>query len=201
MTGGGAEIFPVEDRKMKSVPSNLLAATLVLGLAAALPVHAQQGPSFKLTEHAFNAGGHPANGTFLSSPSFRVSLDAIGDSVAMGGSSGPSFHMEGSFVAAYPPPGEVLSLRFTARDTLVWDAEVSVGVHNLYRDLMGNLSGLGYGACHERDVTGQTAVDGETPSSSNGFFYLVTAENRLGEEGTKGYASDVMERANPAPCP
>ena len=66
---------------MKPMTNCLLGAALVMGLAAALPAYAQEGPTFKLTEHAFNAGGHPANGTILSSPTFRVSIDAIGDSV------------------------------------------------------------------------------------------------------------------------
>ena len=33
------------------------------------------------------------------------------------------------------------------------------------------------------------------------LFYLVTARNRLGEEGTKGYRSPGIERPNDAPCP
>jgi hypothetical protein len=33
------------------------------------------------------------------------------------------------------------------------------------------------------------------------LFYLVTGENRLGEEGTKGRTSTGAERVNPTPCP
>jgi hypothetical protein len=39
------------------------------------------------------------------------------------------------------------------------------------------------------------------PSSGATFFYLATAKNRLGEEGTKGYRSSSVERPNPTPCP
>ena len=37
--------------------------------------------------------------------------------------------------------------------------------------------------------------------AGNGYFYLVTARNRLWEEGTKGSSSAGAQRANPAPCP
>jgi hypothetical protein len=137
----------------------------------------------------------------LSSPTFRVSIDAIGDSVAMRALSGPTFRMEGSFVAAHPPPGEVFGLRFTAPNTLAWDAERSAGVYNLYRDTMSDLSSLGYGECHQPGLSGRTANEMETPPLGDGFFYLVTVKNRLGEEGTKGFVSGIGERANTAPCP
>ena len=34
-----------------------------------------------------------------------------------------------------------------------------------------------------------TTTDGDTPSSSQGYFYLVTVENRLDEQGPKGIDS------------
>jgi len=186
---------------MKPMTRYVLGAGFVIGLATFLPALAQQGPTYKLTEHAFNAGGHPANGTILSSATFRVSIDAIGDSVAMKLLSGPTYRMEGSFVAAYPPPGEVFGLQFTAPDTLAWDGERSAGVYNLYRDTMSELSSLGYGECHQPGLFGRTTSETEVPPSGDGFFYLVTVENRLGEEGTKGFANGIGERANTAPCP
>jgi len=75
-----------------------------------------------------------------------------------------------------------------------WDAEPSAGVYNIYRELMSDLSGTGYGECFAPDVSGTTGTDPGTPPASDGWFYLVTAENRLGEEGTKGWNSGATER-------
>jgi hypothetical protein len=172
-----------------------------IALALALPAAAQESHSFKLQEHVFNAGGHPAGGVSMSSASFRASIDAIGESVAGGGLSGPSFRMDAGFVPAYPPPGEVFGLYFEDVDTLYWDGERSVGVYNLYRDLLSTLAGLGYGSCHLHDLTVRRIDDADVPPANDGYFYLVTAENRLGEEGTKGSDSDGAERPNPSPCP
>jgi hypothetical protein len=170
-------------------------------LLATWPVMAQSSASFNLEEHAFNAAGHPLDGTVLTSASFKVSLDAIGDAALGNTMSSASFRMDGGFVGTYRPPGEVPRLRFTAHDTLEWDPEKSVGVYNLYRDLMSNLSGLGYGDCERRDLVSETATDTDAPPLEDGYFYLVTAENRLGEEGTKGFNGGGTERPNPAPCP
>jgi hypothetical protein len=40
-----------------------------------------------------------------------------------------------------------------------------------------------------------------TPGSGGLFTYLVTVDNALGEEGTRGYRSDDSERPNPNACP
>jgi hypothetical protein len=174
---------------------------IVLLLVAPWPALAQTSASFKLEEHVFNAGGHPLDGTVFTSASFKVSLDAIGDAAPGGGFSGASFHMDGGFVGWYPPPGEVPGLRFTGRDTLAWNPERSVGVYNLYRDLMSNLSGLGYGNCRQKELESETATETDVPPPEDGYFYLVTAVNRLSEEGTKGFDGSGIERPNPAPCP
>jgi hypothetical protein len=175
----------------------VLAGLLGVGLAAA-----QVSTSYKLTEHVFNAGGHPAEGVMLTSTSYRVTLDAIGDSVTGYGLSSASYRMDGSFGFCFPPPGEVTGLHFTDHQTLVWDAERSVGVYNLYRNLMSVLSGGDTGTCEQHDLTATTATDTDpAPSAGDGFFYLVTAENRLAEEGTKGWRSSGSERPNPLPCP
>jgi hypothetical protein len=47
----------------------------------------------------------------------------------------------------------------------------------------------------------ETTTDPDVPSVTTGYFYLVTADNRLDEEGTKGFRSNGTERGNPAPCP
>jgi hypothetical protein len=45
-----------------------------------------------------------------------------------------------------------------------------------------------------------TATDPASPPPDSIYFYLVTAENRLGEEGTKGYSSSGVERHG-SDCP
>jgi hypothetical protein len=173
----------------------------LLVVVVALPALGQQGPSFKLTEHVFNAGGHPAGGVVMTSASFRVNLDSIGDALADNGLSGPSYRMDAGFAPAYPPPGEVRGLWFSDEQTLHWDPERSAGAYNLYRGLISDLSGLGYGDCHQQEIAGVTYTDGDAPPVGDGHFLLVTARNRLGEEGTKGFDSDSAERANLSPCP
>ena len=174
----------------------VLTGLLVTGLATA-----QTSTSYKLEEHVFNAGGHPEAGAILTSTGFRMTLDALGESIVGRGLQSDSYHMDGGFGSAYPPPGEVLNLRFTDAVTLAWDPEPSVGVYNLYRDLLSALSGLDYGQCEQLGIAAESATDGDTPSAATGYFYLVTAENRLSEEGTKGSDALGAERPNPSPCP
>jgi len=101
--------------------------TLLVSAAAA-----QQSASFKLEEHAFNAGGHPEAGTTMASGGLRVTLDAIAGAPAARLSS-DSFYLDGGFCNGFPPPGEVEQLLFTDAQTLVWNAEPSAGSYNLYR--------------------------------------------------------------------
>jgi hypothetical protein len=177
------------------------ATAILLALLVAGTVMAQTSASYKLGEHVFNAGGHPEVGTVMASASYRVSLDSIGDGLAGPGLSSASYRVDGGFGLSYPPPGEVLGLRFTDSQTMEWTPEKSVGVYNLYRGLFSALSGLGYGGCDQQDLTGETAIDFDTPPAFDGYSYLVTAENRLAEEGTKGWNSGGAERPNPAACP
>ena len=118
------------------------------------------------------------------------------------GLSSASYSMGGGFGEAYPPPGEVANLAFLSDDqTLEWDPEKSAGIYNLYRDLLSGLSG-DPGQCHESSIASATTTDTDVPvSAGDGFFYLVTVENRLGEEGTKGFDSGAGERGNSSPCP
>lgn len=177
------------------------ACMVLLGLVLSSAALAQESANFKLEERVFNAGGHPSAGVVFASGSYRVTLDSIGEGLALRGLTGASFGMDGGFVAPYPPPGEVVNLRFTDGTTLVWDPERSVGDYNVYRALLDTLSGLAYGDCLEPELPGESAIDLDTPPAETGFFYLVTAENRLDEEGSKGFDSTGAERANPAPCP
>ena len=170
-------------------------------LLLAGPAWAQQSASFKLREHVFNAGGIPAEGTILSSPSYRITLGAVGESLSSRGLASASFHLEEGFVSAYPPPGEAQNLMFDTATTMLWDPEGSIGTYNVYRDLMSSLSAGGFGACFARELGEPTAAEPSTPPSNNGWFYLVTAENRLRDEGTKGYFGSGAERGNAEPCP
>ena len=168
---------------------------------ASAPSWAQQSTSYRLTESTVNAGGRPVNGAGASSASYRVSFDAIGDAAAGGTLSSASYRVGSGFVAWFPPPGEVKGLRFADRTTLRWDPERSVGVYNLYRDFVSALAGGGTGTCFVNGVATEQASDAGSPGAGKGFFYLVTAKNRLAEEGTKGNRSSGSERPNPAPCP
>lgn len=176
---------------------------LLVALLLALPGFAQQSTSYKITDRSFNAGGHPDGGTVLSSTSYRVTLDSIGDSVVTPGLGSTSYNMDGSFPVCYPPPGEVLGLSFLDAETLVWNPERSVGDYNVYRgplperidDALPPPSPFpGYGTCWRQGVATNTTIDDEPMPSFEGHFYLVTAANRLDEEGTKGLDSDDSER-------
>jgi len=162
-----------------------LKAIPVLAVLVVTPLAAQQSASYELTDHTFNAGGHPEGGTVLTSASYRISLDSIGEGMVGTGMGSPSYSMDGSFGACYPPPGEVHGLMFADDQTMVWDPERSVGFYNLYRDALDNVSGGG--TCLQQDLTEATATDTDPVPVGDGFFYLVTAKNRLDEEGSRGF--------------
>jgi hypothetical protein len=161
---------------------------------------AQVSTSYKIEEHTFNAGGRPEGGAIASSAGFRISLDAIGDGVVGRGLASASYVMDGGLVSAYPPPGEVVGLRFESPQFFSWDAEGSVGTYGVYRDSFGTLPG-GYGVCFDSGITGTSTQDLSSPSPGQGWYYLVTARNRLAEEGSKGTSHDGTQRGNPSPCP
>jgi hypothetical protein len=162
--------------------------------------HAQTSASHKLVEWTVNAGGDPRDSAFAASASHRIRLDAIGQGATAAGLSSASFHLDSGFIAGYPPPGEVLNVRWTDSTTLAWDPERSVGFYELYRDLLGTLPG-GFGSCFQAAIAGETWTDATIPSPGTGVFYLVTATNLLAQEGTKGFQTSGIERSNPSPCP
>jgi hypothetical protein len=170
------------------------------GLLFGATVLAQESPSFRLNEHSLNSGGQPQDGVVLSSSSFRITLAAIGEAATAPTVSSSSFTSEGGFVSSFPPPGEVANLRFTDAVTLVWNADGSIGDYSLYRGQVAAPFDPGYGSCLVPALAGETATDGSTPEAGHILFYLATARNRLGEEGTKGNTSGDAPRANPAPC-
>ena len=164
-------------------------------------VIAQESASFRVTESVWNAGGHPHDGAVLASSSFSVTLDGIGESAPPTSMRSASFGVMLGFVGQFPPPREVVGLDFIDEESLTWVPERSAGTYNVYRDDLGALPAGGYGACWQARLVAPAAFDPEAPASGQGAFYLVTAENRLGEESTKGCASDGTERPNTAPCP
>jgi hypothetical protein len=175
----------------------LLAPLLVLLAPEAL---AQQSSRFILSEWTINDGGDPLNGSSAASASFHVTLDAIGDGVVATGLGSASWHLDSGFVDVYAPPGEVQGQLFTNAMSMTWIPEKSVGEYEVYRGLLSGLPG-GYGACFLSALASAAATDSGAPPLGDGWFYLVTAKNRLGEEGTKGYDSNGAMRANPSPCP
>lgn len=162
---------------------------------------AQTSSSFKLENSVLNAGGHPEAGTVLAGPSFRITLDALGDGLIASELASPSWRMDEGFVSAYPPPEEIAGVIFGAdHTTLTWRPERSVGTYALYRGIVPAFLPT-YGVCLQSGLSVGNAVDIQSPPAGSGFFYLATVRNRLGEEGTKGFASSGTPRANPSPCP
>ena len=179
------------------------AVMLAFGLAATISVvHAQQSTNFKLDEHVLNSGGTPISetGSSLSSASFRVRLSSLGEGLIGPALSSASFRVDSGFTQGLLPPGETGGLIFTSQDTLEWNAHLSAGTYNLYRDLHSNMTGLGFGQCEQQGLTSSGATDADPVPVGDAFFYLVTVANRLGEEGSKGSRSDGNERLGNA-CP
>lgn len=164
-------------------------------LAALGLVLAQSSSSYRLVENVLNAGGPPALGA-----SYRLSLHAIGESVVDNGLSSASYRLDAGFVPLNPPPGEVRAVRWDTKTDLAWNPEKSVGTYSAYKDTLTTFPG-NFGACFATNVPTEGTTDPASPAAGTGWFYLVTAENRLGEEGTKGSRSNGAERGNSAPCP
>ncbi len=165
-------------------------------LLLAGPALAQQSSSFQVTESSFSAGAE-----MLTSTAFQITLVSAGQGPAGTAVSGPSFSVEGGVVAALAPPGEVSDLRFTDEVTLQWAPDGSVGDYAVYRGIVTEPFDSDYGSCLPPAVTMESAMDAQEPLSGQTFFYLVTARNRLGEEGTKGFDGGANERGNTTPCP
>jgi len=164
-------------------------------------IQAQSSANYRLDEHSLNAGGRPAQAAVPSSASYGVSLESIGQSVIGRAMSSATFKLDGGFVSAYQPPGEVTGLRLLAdHQTLTWLWEPASTRYDVYSGPLPSLPG-GFGSCAAAQVAGTSWSDATVPTSGNGLFYLITGVNRLREEGTKGTTSSGAERDNPAPCP
>ena len=179
-----------------------VAAMLGAALLAA-PALGQQSANFKVKASVFNAGGNPRSGSVLSSASFRITVDALGGSVTPEMMSGPSFQIDGGFVLQFRKPEEVTELLFLTKQAMMWDAaEKSVSpTYNLYRALITTLPSLTYGSCEQQGLGSPTTTDPDEPSPGDGYFYLVTAENCIGLEGTKGFQDDGLTERQGTVCP
>jgi len=164
------------------------------------PASAQTSASFKLTERAINAGGHPLDAIRPASASYRITLGAIGDAAVRNALSSASYRGDGGFVGRYAPPGEVQGVRFLDKTNLTWSHEPSVGTYNLYRNTLASLPG-DFGSCYQSALVAPPFGEANAPAQGSGWHYLVTAKNRLREEGTKGRTSIGAERSNLASCP
>jgi hypothetical protein len=170
-------------------------------LATTRGINAQSSASYRLEEHVLNAGGRPAGTIVASSPGFRLTLESIGESLAPRAQSGGTYSLDGGFLAAYLPPGEVAGLEVLAdQQTLTWFADPASSAYNVYTGPLMGVPGS-YGACAEARVAGISWVDSSTPPLAGGVFYHVTGVNRLREEGTMGFASNGVERISSLPCP
>jgi hypothetical protein len=182
--------------RIRTIP--LLALVLA---TASLDAASQTSVSYKLTEHILNEGGQPSQEGVMVSSSFKLSLDALGEAVAAPALTSAAYHLAGGFVDAYLPPGEVTSIRLLSdHQTLEWDWDPASTAYNVYRDLVSTLAGE-FGKCAVSRVTTNSWTDPTPPAAGTGYFYLVTGENRLWQEGTKGYRSSGLERSNSSPCP
>jgi len=181
---------------------NLRTVFLLSALAAcAAPgCLAQESASYKLHEHALNAGGVPAQGQEHVSASFRVTLESIAGPVGQLYAGSAGYGAQGGFVPGLAPATEVEHLRFADGDTLNWDGNLAAGTYRVYRDALDGV-GAALGSCLAGGLGGPTADDATDPVPGAGFAYLVTVANTLGEEGTAGAASSGVERALVAPCP
>jgi hypothetical protein len=173
------------------------ALAMIFGL---VPAAAQQSTSYKLSETTFNNGGNPHAGMDPGSAHYRITLDSIGQELVRAGAASPSYRVDAGFVGRYGPPGEVTGLRFPNQSTFVWDPKPWAYRYEVYRGTLATLPGT-FGICFVSDVVTPNATDPSNPSVGQGSFFLVTARNRLREEGPKGFWSNGTEEANPTPCP
>ena len=80
-----------------ALAAGLAACCLVSGLLSDVVA----GASLEVAESTFNAGGNPVAGVVPASPSFRITLDALGDSVAGTAMSSDSYGIEGGMLSAF----------------------------------------------------------------------------------------------------
>lgn len=190
-------------KSWRSIPA-WLAAAVLLGVLMAVPAAAQSSASYEIQDASLNSGGDPRVAVVLGSPHFHISVDSIGDGVVRSGLTSTSFHMDSGFVSRHPPRPEVTGLRLallvSPNTQLQWDPLPSASTYQVYRGALSDLPGT-YGTCFASGLTSTSTTDASVPALGQGFFYIATARNALGEEGPKGFQSTGLEQANPQPCP
>lgn len=81
-----------------------------------------------------------------------------------------------------------------------WDTESSVGSYNLYPAVRSDLAASS-GSCLQSGLLTPAGTEASGPGSGVCWYYPVTAENRIQDEGTSGNSSAGTLRPNPPPCP
>jgi hypothetical protein len=199
---GAIGIFFVDcERKTSHFPGvqrRISIAILVL-LATFCGAMAQQSASYELSEYLFNLGGVPQDGTEPSSTSYRITLASLGEALGHSSVSGPTLTLDGGNVGSLRPPGEVANLRFDDKTTLAWDPDRSVGSYTAYRSEITQLGSTV--DCFEEGITSTSVVDHDPVPGASGFFYIVSASNRIDEGGTLGQTSSGGERSGSPTCP
>jgi hypothetical protein len=121
--------------------------------------------------------------------SLQIDQAAVGEPVlAPPQVSGVSFRLSVGWMEAYRPPGEVLDLQLLSPSGLIWAPEPSAGAYFVYRGQLSGLAAPTAGACWQEAVAFNGIKDASVPAPGDGFAYLITVRNRLGEEGTFGFA-------------
>ncbi len=98
------------------------------------------------------------------------------------------------------PPGEVTGDRMDPSSTLSWNATPGASVYNVYRGDVSWLRTHSGVLCHAVQVAATSFVTPVNPATTQGFFYLVTAESAADEEGTPGTDSSGAPRPLRGSC-
>jgi hypothetical protein len=116
---------------------------------------------------------------------------------------------------SYPLPGEVAAACGEASGpcvlvshaggspgttTLSWPPEPMALTYNVYRDALSSVGSGGFGNCLQQGIAATSVADSDPLPAGGGFFYLVTAESGLAEEGIKGLLSSGAARRGTV-CP
>jgi hypothetical protein len=161
---------------------------------------AQSSADYRITHLSADSGGHPGQAPILTTTDFQISLGSVGGPPGTQVLITPSYRVNGGFTASLTPPGEVMHLMALADGaTLIWDWDPASEAFNVYRDPIGSLTTT-FGSCLPR-IGDRQWMDRDLPPAGEGFFYFVTGENALYEEGTKGFMSNGQERPNRMACP
>lgn len=99
------------------------------------------------------------------------------------------------------PPGEVANTRFNSKTSYAWDSVPDSPVYDVLRGAISALPvgpGGGDEVCFDNQAVSNT-TDAATPTSGQGFWYLVRAANVCGQGGY-GTQKDLTPRVSTT-CP